>query len=378
MKDLKTYILDNESLLLKTLYELCSIPAPSHKEQKRAEYCLSWLQKHGAEGVYTDEALNVVFPINCEGNNNIMVVVAHTDTVFPDLEPMPYKDDGERIFCPGVGDDTASLSILLLTAKYFIEEGIEPKDGIMFVCNSCEEGLGNLKGTRQIFKDYANRIGHFLSFDSTLDKIADRCVGSHRYNVKVQTEGGHSYLAFGNSNAITELSKIICDIYKINVPKQNNSRTSYNVGTIEGGTSVNTIAQNAEMLCEYRSDNIECLKAMENAFASVFEQARERGVNVQVTKIGERPCMAAVDIEEVEKMAKICEKIIRETTNCETVRESSSTDCNIPLSLGIPALCIGVYMGKNCHTRNEWIEKDSLPLGLTVAIRSVIALTEEL
>lgn len=376
MMDLKEYIENNKALLFNTLKELCLIPAPSHKEEKRAEFCRDWLVSRGAEGVYIDDALNVVFPINCENSEEITVVVAHTDTVFPDLEPMLYTDDGEKIHCPGVGDDTASLTVLLLTAKYFIENEIRPSKGIMFVCNSCEEGLGNLKGTRQIFKDYAGRIGQFVSFDSTLNKIADKCVGSHRYEVKVQTVGGHSYLAFGLPNAIAELSKIITEIYKIEIPKRGNSRTSYNVGVIEGGTSVNTIAGDAKMLCEYRSDNIECLEIMENAFESIFAEAKNHGVNLKVTKIGERPCMGKVDLGKIEKMARICEEIIREATGFEVSRESSSTDCNIPLSLGVPALCIGVYMGAKWHTRNEWIEKASLPLGLEVALKSVMKLTE--
>ena len=378
MDNLKEFIFNQKELLLKTLKELCLIPAPSHFEQKRAEYCKTWLENYGAKGVYIDEALNVIFPINCENSQEITVVVAHTDTVFPDLEPMPYTDDGEKIYCPGVGDDTASVSVMLLTAKYFIEKNIKPKKGLMFVCNSCEEGLGNLKGTRQIFKDYAGRISQFLSFDSKLNKIADRCVGSHRYKVEVATEGGHSYLAFGNRNAIAEISQIINEIYSIKISEIGRSRTSYNVGTIEGGTSVNTIAQTASMLCEYRSDNLDCLAQMQSAFEVVFARAKERGVDIKVSKIGERPCMGEVDLERIENMANICEKIVQEVTGMKVERESSSTDCNIPLSLGIPALCIGVYMGGEWHTRNEWVKKNSLLFGLEIGIKSVIVLSKEL
>lgn len=378
MNYLKNYVENNKELLFKTLKELCLIPAPSHMEQKRAEYCKNWLESVGAKGVYIDEALNVVFPLNCENSNEITVVVAHTDTVFPDTEPMPYKDDGEKIYCPGVGDDTASLVVMLLTAKYLLENDIKPKKGVMFVCNSCEEGLGNLKGTRQIFKDYAGRIAQFLSFDSTLKAIADRCVGSHRYEVEVRTVGGHSFSAFGNPNAIAQLSQIVSDIYAIEVPKKGNSKTTYNVGIIEGGTSVNTIAQNAKMLCEYRSDNEECLGIMEQAFTDIFANAKARGVDIRVSKIGERPCMGNVDLNKVEKMSQICESIIHDVTGLQIHRKSSSTDCNIPLSLGIPALCIGVWTGGGAHTREEWIEKNSLPYGLEVGIKSVIALTGEI
>ena len=148
-----SFIKDNDELMLKLLKELCNIPAPSHMEEKRAEYIKAYLESLGAKGVYIDDALNVVYPYGCEGSNNITVIEAHTDTVFPDTKPMPFVEDGNILRCPGIGDDTASVVGVLLTAKYFIENNIQTKDGILFVCNSCEEGLGNLKGTRQLMKD---------------------------------------------------------------------------------------------------------------------------------------------------------------------------------------------------------------------------------
>ena len=214
---IKNFILKNTELMLDTLKELCHIPAPSHHEEKRTEYCKNWLEKYGAMNVYIDSAKNVIFPINCENSDKITVFVAHTDTVFPDTEPMPYYDDGEKIHCPGCGDDTASLAVLLTMAKYYIENDVKPNHGIMFVCNSCEEGLGNLKGTRQIFSDFKGRIERFVSFDSNLGSVVPKCVGSHRYEVEVLTEGGHSFGAFGNANAIEKLSNIVTEIYKINV-----------------------------------------------------------------------------------------------------------------------------------------------------------------
>ena len=136
-KIIKNYIENNKDLLYKTLKELCLIPAPSHFEGERAKYCKAWLETYGATGVYIDDALNVIFPIKCEESSEITTFVAHTDTVFPDREPMPYYDDGEKVFCPGAADDTASVVSLLLTAKFYIEKGIVPKNGIMFVFNSC-------------------------------------------------------------------------------------------------------------------------------------------------------------------------------------------------------------------------------------------------
>jgi acetylornithine deacetylase/succinyl-diaminopimelate desuccinylase-like protein len=368
---MKQFIESHKEQLYQMLEELCAIPAPSHFEHKRAEYCKNWLEDHGAKGVYIDDAQNVIFPINCDGSDKITVFAAHTDTVFPDKAPMPYSDDGVIIKSPGVGDDTASLVILLLAAKYFMENNISAPHGIMFVCNACEEGLGNLKGTKQLFKDYAGRIAQFISFDSRFPYIADRCVGSHRYEVEIITKGGHSYGAFGNRNAIAELAKIVTEIYSIDVPKIGNSKTTYNVGSISGGTSVNTIAQNAKMLCEYRSDNEKCLSIMKRHFEKIFTDAQSHELELRVSLIGERPCMGKASSSAIAHLTDLCSNIIENTLQTKAITHASSTDCNIPLSLGIPALCVCVYNGGGTHTREEWVEKASLPLGLEIGIKVI-------
>lgn len=372
--EIKKYAEEKHSSMLETLKELCHIPAPSHFEHQRAEYCKKWLEDKGAKGVYIDEALNVIFPINCENSNEITVFVAHTDTVFPDTEPMPYREDEENIYCPGVGDDTASVSVLMHTAEFFIENNLIPQKGVMFVLNSCEEGLGNLKGTRQLFKDFEGRIGKFISFDGKLTRIANRCAGSHRYEVEVLTRGGHSYQSFGNANAINELSKIVNKIYSIEVPQMEGERTTYNVGGISGGTSVNTIAQSAKMLCEYRSSHKDCLAIMQKKFEEIFESAKSDEVQVNVIKIGDRPC-SNIDFERIDDLEAIIEPILEEIIKKPVGYASSSTDCNIPLSLGIPAICVGVYNGAGAHTREEWVEKKSLVPGLEFGIKIAKALT---
>ena len=374
--EIKDYIKKNAADVFDIIKELCGIPAPSHFEHKRAEFCKNWLEGIGAAGVYIDDALNVVFPLNCDSSDEITVFVAHTDTVFPDTKPMPYFDDGEKIHSPGVADDTTSVVVLLMTAKFFVENKVVPSKGVMFVCNSCEEGLGNLKGTRQLFEEYKGRIGRFISFDSNLNVVADRCVGSHRYEVEVLTEGGHSYGAFGNNNAIEKLSSIITEIYKIEVPQKTGTRTTYNVGTILGGTSINTIAQNAKMLCEYRSDDRECLEIMRNKFEAIFEAARSEKVQINIKKVGDRPC-SNIESGKVEELKSVVVPVIEAVIGKNVSFASSSTDCNIPLSLGVPAICVGTNMHKGIHTREEWVDKASIISGLEVAIRISLALAEE-
>lgn len=371
-KELYAFLEANREALFATHKELCLIPAPSHFEDARAAYCKAWLEKAGAEGVYIDEAKNVVYPMNCEGSNRITVAGAHTDTVFPMETPLHWVEDGEYLRCPGVGDDTACLTVMLFVIKYLIEKKYCPKDGILFVCNSCEEGLGNLKGTRQIFKDYEGRILQHVAIDGELNEIFNRCVGSHRYEVTVKAEGGHSYSRFGNTNAIAEAARIISAIYELKVPEKEGTRTTYNVGTITGGTSVNTIAQTASFLCEYRSDDTDAMDVMKNAFEKIFSEAKKRrGVELEIKLVGERPCAKGVDEKKVEELTRLYSRIVEEVTGKAPQPESASTDSNIPLSLGIPSVCVGAMDSGGTHTTEEWLKKDSMPTGFLVVAKFI-------
>lgn len=353
--------------------ELCKIPAPSGLEDKRAEFCKEYLEEAGYDNVYIDDAKNVICGIGCENSKEITVFAAHTDTVFPDLEPMPFYEEDGKAYCPGIGDDTACLACLLVAAKYFKDNNYTSDKGVLFVCNSCEEGLGNLKGTRAIMDEYKGRVARFITFDGTMSRIVTKCVGSHRYNVEVKTQGGHSFNAFGNENAINHISKIVNKIYEIEVPVICDSKTTYNVGTVSGGTSVNTIAQSVSMLCEYRSDNVECLAIMQQKFEEIFESIRSENVEVIVEKVGDRPCAKGVDEEVFSVFVAECKGIVEGIMGKEVRLNSGSTDCNIPASLGIPSVCVGNYYGGGAHTREEWIEIDSLNQGLDIAIELVKA-----
>lgn len=373
-QSIQNYIAENKEYLYLIHRELCAIPAPSNFERERAEYCKRALESAGAEGVYIDAADNVIYPYCCEGRDSVSVFAAHLDTVFSDREPMPYYDDGVRIHSPGAADDTASVAVLLLCAMYFARYKPKAKNGILFVFNSCEEGLGNLKGVRQLFSDFADRIGRFITFDSQLDEVCDSCVGSHRYEVVAKTDGGHSWGDFGNKNAIAVLSGIVCEIYSLDLPKKDAAHTTFNVGTIFGGTSVNTIAQSASMLCEYRSSDPECLEYMRVHFDGIFDRARTEGVELQVTRVGERPC-GSICPELVDELKSRVAPIIEGILGRGVKYKSGSTDCNIPMSLGIPALCVGADMYCGIHTREEWVDKQSMLTGLEIAISLGYALS---
>ena len=363
MQSIHDFLTTHQDEHLNLLLTLAQIPAPSGQEAQRAQFCKNWLDAQGAEGVYIDDVLNVIYPIGVTDNNPLVVFAAHSDVVFPDTEPLPLKIEDGKIFCPGIGDDTACVAALLMAAKYIAQNRLQPKKcGMLIVINSCEEGLGNLKGTKKLFADFGHRIAEFITFDDHDYRAVNRAVGSRRFRIEIDTEGGHSYGAFGNRNAIACLASLIDALYAIDVPPM--GKTTYNVGTISGGTSVNTIAQHAEMLYEFRSDEAEALAIMEKHLEAALEFYRTKGITVTAELVGDRPCSKAVDENTMTAMTLRAQEATRRHYDRELTFSAGSTDCNIPLSQGIAALCLGVYRGRGAHTRQENIDLDSLIPGM--------------
>lgn len=366
------YVQSHQDELEQLILDLCRIPAPSHQEEKRAEFCKEWFVKAGGKDAYIDEALNAICPWHYKDEGPVVIMMAHTDTVFPDLEPFEPAVTDERVACPGVGDDTGNLAILMMAAKYVMQNDILPGCSVLFVANSCEEGLGNLKGSRQLIKDFGDRVKYVISYDGYMEGMSVRAVGSCRFRVEVRTEGGHSYGDFGNRNAIHMLSSMIDTLYDVKIPK-GIGLTTYNVGSISGGTSVNTIAQSASMLCEYRSDQKEGMAFMQNVYDRLFETYRAMGIDVRVELIGERPCSGTPDPDVMQKLQDTATQVIQTYAGLTPHASSGSTDCNIPLSMDIPAICPGVVRGGGAHTREEYLERDSLLPGLKVGLALMLS-----
>lgn len=361
--DISTWIEEHWQEHMHLLFSLAQIPAPSNHEEKRADFCKEWLEARGAEGVYIDEALNVIWPLNVREDDPLIVYAAHSDVVFPDTEALPLHVEDGKLFCPGIGDDTACAAALMTAARYIAEKGLLPKDcGLLIVIDSGEEGLGNLRGVRRVFEDHSGRIREFISFDGQECRCVSRAVGSRRYRICVDTEGGHSYGDFGRQNAIACLAALIDRLYAQSVPPI--GKTTYNVGTICGGTSVNTIAQHAEMLYEFRSDEAAALSLMQRQLDEAIGEYRSKGLSISVELVGERPCSANLDKAPMDEMIGRAHEATQRIYGRALSLESGSTDCNIPLSLGIPALCLGCYRGGGAHTREEFVEEDSLLPGL--------------
>lgn len=359
---------------LELLRTLGKIPAPSHHEEQRAAFVREWLLENGAEDVTIDEAKNVICKINCDKYDEYVVFAAHTDVVFPDREPLPLHEDDENMYAPGIGDDTSNLVNLLTAAKYILQNKLDTKCGILIVANSCEEGLGNLDGTKQLFSEYGSKIKEFISFDGYTPQCCSSAVGSYRYKISCKTQGGHSYLNFGEPNAIEILCRLVEALYQVQPPAE--ELTTYNVGRIEGGTTVNSIAQEAYMLYEFRSTSQQCLEEMERILHETVDAHRGRGGELTVELLGLRPGNGIMDQEKLKAFTNRNAEIIRTYYDKELDFAAYSTDSNVPLSLGILANTIGTVEGGLAHTREEWIRKSSLKEGLKIALSLLLQYVE--
>ena len=360
---------------LALLRELAVIPAPSHHEKRRAAFVRDWLLTQGApqESVVIDEANNVILTLSGASHDECAVFSAHTDVVFDDTEELPLHEDETRMYAPGVGDDTANLVGLLMAAKWLLVNKPQLRRDVLIVANSCEEGLGNLEGTKALMSGLEQRgirVSSFTSFDLYLGQHITEAVGSHRWRVTCKTQGGHSWEDAGAPSAVQAVSKIICGLYALPLPE--GAKTSVNAGIVRGGTGVNAIASRAEALIEYRSASEENLQLMRKRFEQMVDGLRTPIVDIKLELIGERPASPAADPDGLAELICAGDEAIRDLGGISPSHQQSSTDANVPLSAGIPAHTIGAVAGGLLHTRDEWIDKASLEPGLALILGHIL------
>lgn len=374
------YIKADDERTLKEQLEMCVIPAPSHDEKEKAEYVLAKFKEIGLEQVYMDDIYNVYGTIPGSGNGPRLMLAAHTDTVFPRETDLTIRKEGERYYCPGINDDTRSVAELLTIARAMKEYDIRPEGELVFCANVCEEGLGDLKGVKYIFN--TEHYDGFVSIDNPVPGgIVYTATGSHRFRVTFKGDGGHSFGAFGTPSAIHALGRAISKIADFQVPKL--PKTTFNVGIIEGGISVNTIAASASMLVDIRSDSPEELERLTKELYDVVQCAQDeenaRGyegrlpVHFEIDMLGKRP--AGTQPEDCTIVRAAWEATEALGMKAE-LRDESSTDANIPISLGIPAITIGRGgEGKEEHTVHEWFEPKDAYLAPQRTLLAMLALS---
>jgi acetylornithine deacetylase/succinyl-diaminopimelate desuccinylase-like protein len=355
----------------------CEIPAPTFKEEKRAEYFKQRFTELGLKNVRIDAIGNVIGERPGTGDGPTLVLAAHLDTVFPEGTDVKVKRNGSILAGPGIGDDCRGLGVILAVARALDEAKIETQGTILFVANVGEEGLGDLRGTRHLFNnELKGKITHFISVDGTGLGVTNAGVGVVRYRVTFRGPGGHSYGAFGLPSPIHALGRAIEKISRFQVPKQ--PKTTFNVGKVEGGTSVNSIAHTAWMEMDMRSESVAELAKLEAEFKRAVqesldeENARGSGPNkltVEMKIVSQRPAGTTPLDSPIVKIAMAANAAL----GAQTSLRAGSTDSNIPISLGVPAITIsGGGEGRGAHSLDESFDTTDSHIGTQRAFLIVL------
>jgi acetylornithine deacetylase/succinyl-diaminopimelate desuccinylase-like protein len=347
--------------------EICAIPAPPFKEEVRAKNYQQRLTSGGLKEVKMDAEGNVFGLWPGTGKGPKLLVAAHLDTVFPEGTDVTVKEKDGILHAPGIGDNSRGLAALLSVIRAFNETGIKTIGDVIFCGNVGEEGLGDLRGVKALFRDHKD-IDGFISVDG--DRYAEigyLATGSHRYEITYEGPGGHSFSAFGLPSATHALGRAISKIADLQTPKE--PKTTFTVGTVGGGTSVNAIAAKASMLVDMRSNSEKELLKLEGKFLDIIkkaadeENARWGSDKMKVLKkpVGDRPAGSQPADSPIVQAAWVATKA---TGQEPRLKEPSSTDSNLPISLKIPAITInGGGKGSNSHSPSESYDPTHAYLG---------------
>jgi acetylornithine deacetylase/succinyl-diaminopimelate desuccinylase-like protein len=357
--------------LVQLIIRLCEIASPTFAEGPRAQAVAEELRVLGLQDVHVDATRNVIGVLPGRDPGPTFLLDAHVDTVFPAGTDVRVRREGGKLRAPGVGDDTANLACGLFLLRLVRDCGLSIPGTLIFSGTAGEEGLGDLCGIKAVMRELAGRVDYVLALDGQMGRICNQGVGSHRYKMTVKAQGGHSWADFGAPSAIHALGAMIARISKLEVPK--NPRTTFNAGIISGGTSVNTIAESAEMLLDMRSVSAEELANLETRVLAILpEVEHEYHVHIEHQLVGDRPAGSRADT--VWMVDTIRE--VHAALGLETQVNAASTNANVPLSQGIPAVVIGAYTGKGTHRLEEWIDERSVILGMKQLTLTVLALQQ--
>lgn len=363
---------------------ISEIPSPTFDEGRRAEDIACRMREYGLTDVVIDPSGNVVGRRPGKGNGPVVAIAAHTDTVFPIETDVKVRSEGNLHYGPGIGDNASGLRSMLQILRCLEAAQIETAGDILFVGTVGEEGNGDIRGAKALF-DGSRKIDAFVALDmETVARVQTGATGAHRWRMAVDGPGGHSYLDYGRvPSAIHAIGRAIAKIADFDLPED--PKTTYTVGTIKGGTTVNTIAAHAEVDVDLRSVEMAQLMQLEETVLAAFEEAvKEENarwtkapetahVKLTKTKIGDRPAgQRPADCPAVNAALEAAKTLGIEVK----WTGSSSTDCNMPMSLNIPAVCIGTGGHTyNEHSVKEYWDSTDMHLGPQMGLLTVLGIT---
>jgi tripeptide aminopeptidase len=394
MQEAFAFVKKDAEHTLEQQLKLVKIPSFSNHEEEKAKYFKKLIEAEGCNAEM-DDVWNVFTRIKGTGEGPTVYITAHTDTVFPLDTPLEITEKDGRYTCPGIGDDTRGLAEILSILRTIKKCSLKPKGDIIIGSNVGEEGLGNLKGMRNFFKNHAEEVDGFISIDGVGSVIIYGGTGSLRYRVTFRGPGGHSYGAFGLVNPIFAMGRAISNISEIRTPLS--PKTTFCVGVVKGGTSVNSIASECSMLVDMRSDGQKELDELHQKFQDCIKKAvedennrwteerkakqggmgwcfdRDARITVKVELLGNRPVgNQPIACPIVQVAADACNVM----GTAPEYMSNGSTDANIPISLGIPAIAVnGGGKSAGMHSTKEWFEPKDAYIGVQRNLLTLFALT---
>jgi len=367
----RQWFLDHVEDMLQEDIGICSVPSPSWDEGDRAAYLKDRFTRLGLQNISVDSALNVIGWYPGNGSGPVVMLAAHHDTVFPRGTDLTVTRKDGRLYAPGIRDNSFGVTSMIWLIEALKAFKIQLPGDLLCVATSGEEGLGDLKGMKEAMKAHLQQVDYVLVIDGALGGVTNGGITSRRLQVKITTGGGHSYGNFGVPSAVHSLGKMIAQIAEIKVPQ--NPKTTYNVGVVEGGTSINTIAAQAAMLIDMRSTQRPALEVVEAEVRDIIAQIQKAdGVDVEVILKGDRP--GGETPADNALVVTIQQQLAKLGLSIET--SASSTDANVAMSYHVPAVCFGCAYGGNAHRTDEWLQIEGIDLGMTLFINSVCAVME--
>lgn len=351
--------------------ELAAVPAPTGEEGLRSEFVHERMAQLSFDSVDIDDMGNVVGRLRGISAASPLLIAAHLDTVFPMSTPLEIWNDAARSYGPGIGDNCLGTAAAMLIPSMLDAAGLRPDVDLLITGNVGEEGLGNLRGMIEVMDTHPG-VGAVIAIEGhNLGRVTHIAVGSVRYRITVEGPGGHSWGDFGKRNAIHVAASIIDELDGIELP--GNPKTTLSVGMIEGGISVNTIAPSCTFLLDLRSVDAGELAKVKTKVEKILSRKRNE-IIVTAEVLGVRPAGQVAPNARITRIASA----ILDSLGITPTGDASSTDANIPISRGIPAVCIGLTYGGNVHKEDEYIERGPVPRGVYQLLGLVVSVAEEL
>jgi len=382
VRQARAFIQANEPRVIEYQIELTEIPAPPFQEEVRAKRYAEMLSERGLQDVRIDDEGNVIGTRPGSNDGPLLVMSAHLDTVFPPETDVKVRREGSVLRAPGIGDDSRGLAVLLGVLDALNEAQVETDGPIVFVGTVGEEGLGDLRGVKHLFEDeLKGKIDRFISIDGQGLRTTNVGVGSYRYRVTFKGPGGHSYGSFGMTNPIHALGRLIAKISEFQVPSS--PRTTFSVGRIFGGTSINSIAFEASAEVDMRSPDAALLEDLHQTFLAAARQALQeekdrwnnhRELELVLDQVGLRPA------GKTPENSPVLQAVVQATKEVggDGVLRSGSTDANVGMSLGIPSITIGGGgSGKGAHSPAESFDTTDSWRGTERALLVALALSSD-